>query len=376
MKKTLLRFALVLVPVLSLCLVALSCGMPESEYVARRPYDPSLDGWRSASWLPFCVGDRITGFAYGNGRYVAVSVSGRIGWSPDGDRWFPGVMTSTVANFNAVAFGNRIFIAVGNGGTFAISLEGEHWVVVGGMPGFGTYDISGIVWGHTPRGGYFVAVGGPRRVYGQGGNVVQTAGPRISHSVNGINWVGGVPWSSNERLNDVAFGNGRFFAVGDGGHRGWSGDPAAGWNHFGPTYPIGTSNIVSVTFGSRGNGIGIGIVFDRIYRGPYYLPYYERRRDMAIATHIDFTNFDLDLREFLFLANRVNDIAYANGYFVAAGTGAMIGFWPTAEPSRHSEHFWRALSFPDFMLWEITAVAALNGRFFVGNYDGRIGYSK
>ncbi|MCL2600168.1 MAG: hypothetical protein FWD88_03200 [Treponema sp.] len=353
-----------------LMLAVASCSMPESDTPKVRPYDPCLDSWRTASWIPFCVADTITGFAYGNGRYVAVSSTGRIGWSGDGDRWFLAEITSPVSNFNSVVFGNGVFVAVGNGGRFANSLDGERWVARDSMNGFDGYDITGVAWGA----GNFVAVGGRRRMPMQGGGY-SPGSPRIAYSATGIDWSGGIPWGFvPERLNDVAFGDGRFFVVGDRGNRGWSRNPVAGWQHRGPAAPIHSQDITRVAVGSYGPGTGVGVVFG------------DGRT--AIATNPEaFADWDADLRTFLFYLPPIPQtpwnrpraemigITYAAGYFVTAGTGAMIGWWPSAEPSRISERFWRALTFPEFMLWEITTVAALNGRFFVGNVGGRIAHS-
>jgi len=682
MKKMTARFAPALVALtILLSFTAASCSMPQSDppYTGGRPggsYDPSLDGWRPASWIPFCVADTITGFAFGNGRYVAVSVTGRIGWSDDGDRWhlaakdFPAT-NSPATNFNSVTFGNGVFVAVGDGGRFAVSINGRDWVVrfldgfwdldrerfsyefpdwfsdagsgwfnnlfptfpalwydfqnylLGGFGGgfflwfldrhtelsdvwlqdwiharlhvwlydwlhawllslddfdffdefsawlygyelgpdfdlnvfyrdfrdflyglpedqpltgafdfdfdefrddfeyafsdflsdrfldetfcfadymrdfheafllkvfytalnldlgfslsgflgdfslflwdwfpgatFDSYELSNwfedagwffrfdfagefpdafanwfgaflddelfdlnLDWfvylfpgwfSNTFRGEFvewflgsfqdsfvvlfpdwflgqlfwtFLSVHDITGVAWGGGDFVAVGvNARISHSTDGVHWSGG-PRSEfpNVRLNDVAFGDGRFFVVGNGGHRGWSDAPGVNWRHQGPTAPIHTANITRVTVGSRGvddygnpAGIGIGVVFG------------DGRT--AFATLPDtFAGFDADIRTFLFYLpahpqtywHRTralkNGIAYGGGYFVAAGTGAMIGFWPSAEPSRDSERFWRALTFPEFMLWEITTVAALNGRFFVGNIGGRIGVSR
>ena len=97
----------------------------------------------------------------------------------------------------------------------------------------------------------------------------------------------------------------------------------------------------------------------------------------AIAVNPDdFSNFDPDLHNDLFFGNNINGIAWGGGYFVAAGTGAMIGWWPTAEPGNDSQRYWRALSFTDFQWWEISALAAMKDRFYVGGVGGRIGFSK
>jgi len=345
----------------ALCLAAIflvaSCRVPEPEPSTRLPYDPHLDGWRPASWQPFDAADTITGFAFGGGRYVAVSDTGRIGWSADGDRWFLAATDSHPGSLRAVTFGGGVFVAIGTGGLFARSLDGENWIVEG-MQGLDGEGIFGVAYG----GGTFVAVG---------------ANAWISVSFNGIDWTGGmVPAFSGVQLNDVAFCGQyrRFFVVGNGGNRGWSDDPAdpGEWRHQGPTPPVNMANITRVTVGRYGGGIGIGMVF---------------AGNVAVATSAySFAGFGPAIANFMFRGNSVNGLAWGGrfdengdyrGYFVSGGTAAMIGFWPSCEPGRTSERFWRALTLPEFLMWEITAVAAMNGRFFVGStHGGRIAYSR
>ena len=362
---------------LAAALLAASCRIPEPEPNARVPYDPHLDGWRPASWQPFDSADTITGFAFGEvlvggrsvNRYVAVSDTGRIGWSADGDRWFLAASDSPPGGLRSVTFGDSagVFVAVGDGGRFARSLDGESWLVEA-MQGFDGEGILGVGYGN----GVFVAVG---------------ANARISVSLNGMDWAGGmVPAFFGAQLNDVAFCDlyGRFFVVGNGGNRGWSDDPAdpGEWMRLGPTPPIGAANITRVAVGRLGNGddgdtrIGIGLV-----AGGH----------VAVASGAySFAGFIPTIANFMFRGNSVNGLAWGGRYvveedgesrfrgnFVSAGTSAMIGYWPGREPDRDSERWWRALPLPEFMLWEITEVAALNGRFFVGStHGGRIAHSR
>ena len=364
--------------------------MPHSDTASSTPYDPALDGWRAASWSPFTVNDSITDFSYGGGRYVAVSATGVIAWSENGDVWHRAqrivicnrceeeitvrlealeytcpnlycennannddfirpVVITEVFSFNAVCFGNGRFVAAGGNGVFAWSNNGKKWQVES-MPGFvkpGSVDnenINGIAWGN----GYFVAVG---------------TNAAISFSSGGDRWNVSSTANFSNNLNDITFDSsgGRFYVVGDEGTRGWSVSPETGvWNR-GTDNPVGNANITKVTIGHYGSGIGIGIVYDR---------------KAAVATHVDFINFDTDVNSFLFNGNAINGIAWGGGYFVAGGTSAMIGYWPSAEPSREIERYWRALTFPEFRFWEITALKALNGQFFAGNIGGKIGYSK
>lgn len=357
-----------------LVLVFSACTVPEGEGSVRIPFDPDLYGWKTASWMPFTVSDTISGFAYGkiNGtdRYVAVSYTGIIAWSNDGDIWHRATVTVLKdgepapvpfsASLNAVAFGDGIFVAVGNGGKAARSTDGIEWTAVDkdyedGISGFGTENIRGIAWGK----GNFIAVGG---------------NSNISCSPDGITWTGCRDadfWGF--QLNDIAFdsANGRFYIVGDEGTHGWADVPWADkkWNirqlPNGDTPPFGRNSIRKVTVGAYGNGIGIGIVYDE-WGG----------RRMDIAAHRDFYDFWGDLDNGYFGDNTINGIAWGGGSFVAAGSGAMIGWWPSDKPTVMAQRYWRAGSFTEFQWWEISALAALKDRFFVGNVGGRIGFSK
>jgi len=344
-----------------------ACEMPQSEQDNGQAYDPDLASWKTASWSPFTVADTVSAFAYGavNGadRYVAVSFTGIIGWSEDGDIWHLAEIPNTFqAVLNDVAFGNGLFVAVGNRGLFAWSENGEVWTPAPGeMTGFGIEDICGVAWGN----GYFVAVGGDAN---------------ISISTNGKNWKGcRDEHFNNVRLNDIAFdsvnNSHRFYVVGNGGYRGWTetdsliiwnreGDPYTenfNWNPRGPEGPFNNSDLNAVTAGRYGNGPGIGVVFGN---------------RIAIATNINFSGFDADLEAFLLNNNQINGIAWGGGYFVIAGRSAMIGHWNSAEPSINGSRIWTALSFSEFKRWEITALEACNGRFYIGGIGGRIGYSK
>jgi len=352
-----------------------ACTQPSSGGAdVRTPFDPDLYGWKTASWIPFDVADTLSGFAYGvyrgADRFVAVAKTGVIGWSDNGDIWFPAVKAPDSdpdnpapdpfeASFNAVAWGNGIFVAVADGGKIARSDDGVNWTAVGysgGIDGFGAENITGVAWGS----GVFVAVGG---------------NANISYSADGISWI---PCRDANfgasQLNDIAFDNagGRFYIVGDDGKRGWSDITLmkqANWNLLelsdASTAPFGKNSLRKVTVGRCGGGIGIGVVFDE-WGG----------NRIFVAKDANFGDLDAGIDPGNFNGNAINAIAWGGDVFVAAGTGAMIGWWPDNEPSPDSQRYWRALSFPEFQWWEISALAALKDRFFVGNVGGKIGYSK
>jgi hypothetical protein len=368
------------------CLIFSACPPPEgtlSPEETRVPFDPDLYGWKTASWTPFTVADSITGFAYGTpggrDRYVAVASTGVIGWSNDGDIWHRAVkkpdpddvVTSdpfSGTSFNAAVWGSGpaggIFVAVANDGKVALSEDGISWTAVGyndGIAGFGSEHIKGIAYGN----GIFVAVGG---------------NANISYSSDGKIWTGCRDSAfGSSQLNDIAFDNegGRFYIVGDDGKRGWAEPGSNSWHCIepaaypsSPPYPDNytpsyTNNIRKVAVGHYGDRIGIGIVFDE-WGG----------KRTAISTNVDFGGIDGDLHSDLFFDNSINGIAYGGGNFVAAGSAAMIGWWPVAEPGNNSQRYWRALSFTEFQWWEISALAAMKNRFYAGGVGGKIGYSK
>jgi hypothetical protein len=344
--------------------------------------------------MPFTVADSITGFAWGRGAegevYVAVSASGVIGYSRDGDIWegagpapkvnptdpepYDPFDSSDPIHFNAVAYGGGVFIAVGNEGKIAYSSNGIRWTAgpSGGITGFGTTNIYGIAYGTPGSGGaVFVAVGGNANIACSGDG--------------GLTWAGGsVSSFSGVRLNDICFGGGAFYVVGNSGHRGRSDNPASAgsWQHYksdprntstypnekdDPGCPFFGNNLTRIAYGMYGSNPGLALTFDE-WGG----------RRIAVAAHDKFSSkdWDADINSEYFGNNSIRGIAYGGGNFVAAGTGSIIGFWPSADNSNDYNRYWRALPFYEFRYWEITALAALNGRFYAGNIGGKIGYSK
>ncbi|MDR1837212.1 MAG: hypothetical protein LBQ89_06085, partial [Treponema sp.] len=119
----------------------------------------------------------IDAIAYGNGRFVAVGTDGKMAYSTDGVSW------TAVLQVNNGGFSSRIwgiafgaagnaggrFVAGGDNGSMAYSADGASWAAVGEgilgtyttlMGSRATADISAVAYGN----GRFVAVG-------QGGNI-------------------------------------------------------------------------------------------------------------------------------------------------------------------------------------------------------------
>jgi hypothetical protein len=350
------------------CSLLSNCINPDSSFPNRTDYDPDLDGWRTASWSPFTTNDTITDFAYGNGRYAAVSASGIIAWSEDGDIWKRAAITpnDSVISINAVYHANGIFIAVANNGKIVRSTNGVNWTVdtltseQGG--GFTENEaIRSIAWGA----GNFIVVGDNAKIF---------------YSNNGITWRNGpnTGFPSHVYLNDVAFEPtySMFFTVGNDGSWGWINTATLdSFSRYNPPNPRPiTTEIMKVTTGRLGNNSCIGFIYYFYIDGKWV----KRAVIAAVDQFFDFHNQPdrnkFQWEPFLFNNNHMNVLTWAGDYFVTAGENAMIGYLPGT--TEEFDRFWRALPFTEFRNSDITALAACNGRFFIGNDSGKIGYSK
>jgi photosystem II stability/assembly factor-like uncharacterized protein len=107
--------------------------------------------YENSSWN----GPKITGLAYGNGRFIAVSDDGRAAWSENGESWNPVSVTgfSSGSEIKFIAFGGGKFVAAGDDGKAAYSDDGgETWNNIS-VPGV-DFDTEGIAYGN----GRFVVV--------------------------------------------------------------------------------------------------------------------------------------------------------------------------------------------------------------------------
>jgi hypothetical protein len=365
-----------------------ACKQPEGPAEETETYTPDISGWTSASWSPFTAADSIKGFAWGSGVYTAVGRNGAVAYSYDGDIWKRGRKLQSPdpkkpfqdpfelpgggsANFNAVAFGGGLFIAVAEGGHLAYSRDGAAWAGKHEAGGFGTEHINGVAYGENTAGaGSIVAVG-------NNGNI-SAAFPSGPES-----WAGGRV-TGFSAIKDITFGGGKFYAAGDNGWMGWAVPP----ENFSPAHewdwhprqwtfsaPTGTFSpfVKKIAFGEYGRGTpGLGITFNE-WGG--------KRAAVCAADRFesgDTAAWDSDI-DAGFFGQELNGIVWSprtNGTWLAAGTSAMIGYWPSSDPADQTGRYWLALSFAEFRWWEITALAALNGGYFAGGIGGKIGYRK
>jgi hypothetical protein len=188
----------------------------------------------------------LGGIGYGNGQYIAVGQYGAILTSADGANWSQ-QQSGTQYTLTGIAYGDGQFVAVGSDcpgcsrGSSAIvtSTDGAHWVPSSsGMPyvlasvayGNGQFvavggwvsqqypylngailtSTNGLVWVARQSGAeqYFTSVTSGDRQYAAVGNSALMAA-----SDDGVNWATCEP-NTTINLNGVAYGNGKFVAVG------------------------------------------------------------------------------------------------------------------------------------------------------------------
>jgi hypothetical protein len=165
----------------------------------------------------------IRGIAYGGGRFIAVSWSGKVAYSDNGTSW-TAVSSSTFTGdtdytnndyINGVAYGANKFVAAMRYRIAYSNNNGTSWTMVSSHP-FGRdnprtdySDFYAIAW----SGSRFVIVGDS----GTGANYTG----RRAYSADGISWtaISSHPFnvSNEDMINAIAYGNGKFVAVGANG---------------------------------------------------------------------------------------------------------------------------------------------------------------
>ncbi|MDR2729981.1 MAG: hypothetical protein LBB81_03680 [Treponema sp.] len=197
----------------------------------------------------------INAIVYGNNKFVAGGMFGRMAYSSDGVKWTaipggdyvsdPGQSTFEYTDIDAIAYGNNKFVA-GGVGKMAYSSDGVKWTAVTDSK-FDNYGITAIVYGNNK----FVAVrGGGQMAYSTDGvkwtvvtdspftDIIESivyakdkfvAGGRgqMAYSSDGVTWTatvepaafdyksGGSTYKANIRA--IAYGKDKFVAVGDKG---------------------------------------------------------------------------------------------------------------------------------------------------------------
>ena len=219
----------------------------------------SADGVRWQELLPYPLDDILSAVAWNGQDLIAVGLGGTIMRSGGGGRWTTVADSGTSEWLNDVVWGGERFVAVGNHGAIVHSDDGIHWrpasrpavpvrIPQPDDPEWGySYGFNGVAW----NGERFVAVGWDGRGSDRVGTVVHSRdgdhwelandqdlllyedfgavawnGRRfvavsshdldgtIMYSAAGDRWEPASEIATVDALNDIAWGNGRFVAVG------------------------------------------------------------------------------------------------------------------------------------------------------------------
>ncbi len=199
--------------------------------------------WRWVNSLP--ASENWRDVAFGNGVYVAVGLDATIATSPDGTTWTLRRMSTAQMNLNGIAFANGLFVAVGMGTPSSVgaalvmtSTNGSDWTINDSVAGTNNAQLLDVIYGDStwvisgtsrvltsPDGLTWTSRSIPAGVipgtgaFGAGRFVLSGNGNSIITSTDrGVTWtrnaVSGTAGAASPFLPDVAFGSGKFVAVG------------------------------------------------------------------------------------------------------------------------------------------------------------------
>ena len=220
----------------------------------------------------------IFGVAFGKGRFVAVGGLAIMS-SSDGVGWTREALAP--ANLARITYGDGLFVATGAFATIMTSRDGVRWAVTapGNLDALNPMnEIDAVAYGN----GRFVAVG-------------QLRGITLT-SLDGISWTGRTTGTSGG-LRGVACGQGLFVAVGREGAVATSPDGVSWTARTSGT----TSDLMDVTYG-RGLFVAVG----------------ERGTTLTSSDGVKW------ILQPSATANNLNGIAFGNGRFIAVGDNDTI----------------------------------------------------
>ena len=176
---------------------AFGSGIPDFDFTAESSAITNVNqiqgGWSSTSFDSNGASNQWKSVAYGNGKYVALALTGNaylVANSTDGINW-TSYNTIPYTTYSQLAYGDGAFVAVGNGEIVYSTDEGESW---------SSASVASNWWkGITYGDGKFVAV-------------AEDGTNRVATSSDGINWSetsapGNTAWQA------VTYGGGKFVAV-------------------------------------------------------------------------------------------------------------------------------------------------------------------
>jgi len=366
-KKTVLK-------VLSLALVLVFAA-----FLAACEKDPPPENWTwtavadSTVWETYYNDgskriNNIYGVAWSNNRWVAVGGQGKIAYSTDNGVTWTAVADSTGFSYiNAIACSSNRFVAVGQSGKIAYSADnGATWTAVTNST-FGTSDIRAVAYG----GGRFVAVG--------------SQGKMAYSADNGANWTAvtnnstiwdytdswGDPSPSMAGIEAVAYGNGRFVAVGGHGKMAYSDDNGVTWTAVTNNstiwdytgYIIDNEAVKAVTSKASIEAVAYG-------NGRFVAVGYQGEMAYSADNGVTWTAVSNGT-----LYGNIA-VAYGGGRFVAVGSQGKMAY------SADNGENWTAVAdskFPstnsDGNSFSISAIAYGNGRFVAVGQEGKMAYA-
>jgi hypothetical protein len=188
---------------------AVGSADPTPNQELHRTVSYSLDG-RSWTAVPMNVGGqdigRIMAMAFGNGRFVAVSETGRIFGSVDGQIWNL-VASNPTASFYTVAFGNGQFIISG-------TAQGS-WIAMT------WHSLDGLTWSEPVSSGIGFALAPIKFVNGIACAFPLGARVRMlwQSTDSGVSWVQSYVEVNGKivDISDMTYGNGTYVASTDAG---------------------------------------------------------------------------------------------------------------------------------------------------------------
>jgi hypothetical protein len=172
----------------------------------------SSDGitWQTASSSIFGT-DNINAIVFYNGKFFALSANGNgvMATSTDGANWTRVTDNKIDSPIYGIAYGNGKYVAVGLNGKMEYSSDGVSWTLIPAGTGAGTSNVgtSGSLFAIAYGNNKFVAVG--------------FAGV-MNYSSDGITWTAVTNNTFDVRINSIAWGNNKFVVVGLNGKMAYS----------------------------------------------------------------------------------------------------------------------------------------------------------
>lgn len=243
------------------------------------------------------IGDNSwSNVTYDGTKFVAISQTGYISTSTDGETWTTPVQNSDLGNntWRGLVYDGTKFVALGSSGWISTSTDGTTWTTAIQNNNLGSNNWRGLAYGDNK----FVAI-------------AQTG--YISTSLNGTDWdtatqntdVGSHNWYR------VVYGNNKFVAIGQAG---WISTSTDGVNWTTGTqnaklYYTATSGWYSLTFG---NGIFIAYCNWSTYNKSF------------IAISKDGINWSFPIEKTGIFSTKTYYMAFGNNKFIAIGTDGYV----------------------------------------------------